>query len=77
MTYSTWKKIKTVSVALAFIGFFIILGAAGKSDYMDEIGQYYPFSNTLKVGLVGLLLMAPAFVVGMISERLVWEDDDE
>ena len=41
------------------IGFIIILGSAGKSDYMDEIGEYYSFGEMLKYCGMGLVLMIP------------------
>lgn len=77
MTCSVWKKIETISAILAFIGFIIMFGAAGNSDYMDEIGQYYPFSETVKLCVIGLLMCVPAVIVSKIEERWDLEDDSE
>ena len=51
MNYSKIAKV------LFIIGFFILVGAVGKADYMFELGKYYPISKTIKMCLVGLILM--------------------
>ncbi len=48
--------------AMAIVGFIIILGAVGTSDYMVECGVDYPLAKTTQTMLVGLLLMMPAII---------------
>lgn len=50
------------------IGFIIILGSAAKADYMDEIGEYYSFGETLKYCGIGLLFMLPYSVKSFLKE---------
>ena len=48
-----------IAGALVLIGFLIMAGGAGTSDYFCEIGEYYPISETIKTCVAGLLLMLP------------------
>ncbi len=48
--------------ALAVVGILTIIGGVGTSDYMVEIGQDYPSSETMKTLLMGALMVLPAIV---------------
>lgn len=63
---------KTARIITGFImvfGIVLILGAVGTSDYMTEIGQYYPLSETLKMVGVGILLMLPYWIIKAIDDN--------
>ena len=63
---------KTARIITGFImvfGIVLILGAVGTSDYMTEIGQYYPLSETLKTVGVGVLLMLPYWIIKVIDDN--------
>lgn len=63
---------KTARIITGFImafGIVLILGAVGTSDYMTEIGQYYPLSETLKMVGVGVLLMLPYWIIKVIDDN--------
>lgn len=63
---------KTARIITSFImvfGIVLILGAVGTSDYMTEIGQYYPLSETLKMVGVGVLLMLPYWIIKVIDDN--------
>ena len=53
------KIVRTIAGILAFIGFILMLGAIGKSDFADEIGEYIELKDFLPQMVVGLLLMLP------------------
>lgn len=53
---------KNIISILAGLGFIILMGAVGTSDYMTEAGIYYPFMNTVRLMVVGILLMVPAII---------------
>lgn len=38
------------------------------SIHMDEIGQYYPLTETLKTMGVGLILMVPYWIIRALDE---------
>lgn len=79
MNYS--KIIRTVAGLTAFAGFFLMVGTAGTSDYMDEIGAYYPFTEMLPQMLICLAMMIPAFFAFRdyeLEDEEDWEDwEDE
>lgn len=63
MTYF-WKFLKT---AMAVVGSLMVLGGAGTSDYyLMELGQPEPSGVWTKM-LIGLVLIAPAFISGCIQ----------
>ena len=53
------KVIKVIIGICAIVGVIMFMGAVGNMDYMVEIGQDYPFSETLKYIFISILLMAP------------------
>ena len=53
------KAIRTITGTLAFIGFILMMGAVGKSDFADEIGEYIELKDFIPQMVVGLLLMIP------------------
>lgn len=67
MTYL--KKLETVLAVMAFIGFFLLLGAAGTSDYMAEIGEYQPFKDLVLSIIPGLALLLPGGIYAVIKDR--------
>lgn len=65
------KGMKVARVIAGFVllfGIVLIVGAAGTSDYMDEIGQYYPLTETLKTIGIGILLMLPYWIIRAIDD---------
>jgi len=67
------KIIDKVSIALIPLGFFLMLGGVGNSDYADEIGVYCPLSDILIPCLIGAFMM----IAGThIQERWFAEDED-
>ena len=65
--------IKWVTSIMFFLGFFLVVGGIGTQDYADEIGVVYPISKTIKVCLIGFVMMIP-FV--WYSKTFVEEGDD-
>lgn len=53
------KAIRTTFGILAFIGFFLALGAIGASDLADEMGECLEIKDFLPQLLIGTLLMLP------------------
>lgn len=51
----------------AIIGVIIFIGAVGTSDYMDELGLYYPLIKVVKTFLVGVLMGVPALIREVIN----------
>ncbi len=54
---------------MAFIGFLLMLGAVGTSDYLTEIGEYQPFSDLVKSVIPGLVLIMPGGIYAVIKDR--------
>lgn len=55
-----------------------MLGTVGTSDYMIEIGQYYPLSAMLPQMIIGLVMMfAGGFVIQWLEENFEQEGSDE
>lgn len=54
---------KKVFCVMAFIGFFVLLGAVGTCDYMAETYQDYPLRYTVYQLLIGFALMLPAYIL--------------
>ena len=63
------KTARIITGFLMVFGIVLILGAVGTSDYMTEIGQYYPLSETLKMVGVGVLLMLPYWIIKVIDDN--------
>lgn len=70
MNYS--KVRLTLAGIIGIAGFFTIMGATGRSDYMTAIGEFYPlWKTTVQMG-IGLLMM------GWSALQLKdWDDEDE
>lgn len=62
------KVARVIAGFVLLFGIVLIVGAVGTSDYMDEIGQYYPLTETLKTMGVGLILMVPYWVIRALDE---------
>jgi hypothetical protein len=63
------KTARNITGFIMVFGIVLILGAVGTSDYMTEIGQYYPLSETLKMVGVGVLLMLPYWIIKVIDDN--------
>ena len=61
------KIINFCITASVFCGIFAIIGAVGTMDYMSEIGQYYPLTETFKSVAIGVALFVPAIVRRIIN----------
>lgn len=67
------KAIKTVAGLTAFAGFFLMVGSANTSDYMDAIGAYYPITAMIPQMLLGMAM----FAGGVLTVRKCDPDVDE
>ena len=56
--------INTVITGSAVIGTFLIIGAAGNSDCIAD----YPISSTIKMVVIGMILIVPAVIRGVLHE---------
>ena len=58
------RYLKKLSKLICLIGFIIIIGTIGNSDFQESIRHYYPFGECLKRIFIGMLLMLPqAYIV--------------
>ena len=62
------KVARVIAGFVLLFGIVLIVGAVGTSEYMDEIGQYYPLTETLKTMGVGLILMVPYWIIRALDE---------
>ena len=62
------KAARIIAGFVLLFGIVLIVGAVGTSDYMAEIGQYYPLVETLKTMGVGLILMVPYWIIRALDE---------
>jgi hypothetical protein len=62
------KVARVIAGFVLLFGIVLIVGAVGTSDYMDEIGQYYPLTETLKTMGLGVLLMIPYWIIRAIDD---------
>jgi uncharacterized membrane protein len=62
------KVARIIAGFILIFGVVLIVGAVGTSDYMDEIGQYYPLTETMKTMGVGLILMVPYWIIRAIDD---------
>ena len=79
MSYS--KRTRTVAAIIGIAGFFLMMGGAGKSDLMTELGIYYPLWKTaLQMG-IGVAMMGISAIVFKdydLEDDEDWEDwEDE
>lgn len=64
MNYS--KVIKRTAEIMGFIGFFLLLGTAGTSDYMNELGVCHSFTELIPRIVIGLaMVIVSSFVVNV------------
>jgi len=59
------KIVKTIIEIMALVGFFLLLGSVGASDYADEIGVYFDFSTVTPHIIIGILLLIPGIIYGI------------
>jgi uncharacterized membrane protein YdbT with pleckstrin-like domain len=72
------KAVEIITGIMAFVGFFLLVGAVGTSDYMDEIGQYCSFAQLVPQMVIGILMMFPfAGVEKYIDEHYRKDDENE
>lgn len=62
------KVARVIAGFVLLFGIVLIVGAVGTLDYMDEIGQYYPLTETLKTMGLGVLLMLPYWIIRAIDD---------
>lgn len=69
------KLCKFIAGLIALVGFFLMVCAVGTSDYMDVVGECYPFTKMLPTAVIGLVLM----VSGVLGYKYLndgWYDED-
>jgi len=67
MNYS--KILNWIFGIMAFIGFILIIGAVGASDYAVEMGIYEPITAHMKEIVIGIVMMTPGIIYLKIVER--------
>ena len=65
------KVMSTVSGMMMGLGFLLMVGIAGRSDYATEVGENLPWYDGWQFLLIGLLLMGLSCIIG----NLVNEED--
>ena len=55
--------LKKIFEVMAIIGFFLVVGGAGRSDLADELHQYISMKDFLPQMIIGLLMMVPFGIV--------------
>lgn len=70
------KIVKIITGTIAVLGFFVVIGAVGACDYMDEIGQHYNFADYIPQMIIGLLMIFQMFVINKCLFRKKGESDD-
>jgi hypothetical protein len=53
---------------MAFIGFFLIIGAVGASDFAVEMHIYEPITAHMKEMVIGVILIIPGIIYLKIVE---------
>lgn len=53
---------------MAFIGFFLIIGAVGASDFAIEMHIYEPITAHMKEMVIGVILIIPGIIYLKIVE---------
>ena len=53
------KIIRVITAILFFVGFFLIMGSAGNTDYADAVHEPISESEYIPQILIGVLLMLP------------------
>lgn len=56
-----------VFIVLAVVGFVIVMGGIGTMDFMVESGVDYPLINSIKTVGIGMLMMIPSGVKGIVE----------
>jgi hypothetical protein len=67
MNYS--KILNWIFGITAFIGFILIIGAVGASDYAVEMHIYEAITAHMKEMVIGVILMMPGIIYLEIIER--------
>lgn len=67
MNYS--KILNWIFGIMVFIGFVLIIGAVGASDYAVEMHIYEPITAHMKEMVIGIVLMMPGIIYLEIIER--------
>ena len=57
------KVIAIMSLILAFLGLFLVIGTVGGVDYADEIGEQIAVKDFLPQIVVGIVMMIPAMIL--------------
>lgn len=67
MNYS--NILKNLLYACTFMGFLVLVGTVGTSDYYTELGINYPLSEEIPNYIFAALLMAPGLIVYFKGNR--------
>ena len=67
MNYS--KILNWIFGITAFIGFILIIGAVGASDYAVEMHIYEPLTAHLKEYIIGAILIIPGIIITERSDE--------
>lgn len=57
------RYLKKVIKLMGIVGFMVILGAVGHSDYQNAIGEYVSFNELFLTIFTGIALMTPAITM--------------
>lgn len=54
--------VNRIITILACVGILFLIGSAGNVDYATEIGECYSLIDSIKLILVGIILLLPAIL---------------
>lgn len=63
------RYLKNLIKIMGFVGVIIMIWAVCRSDYMDEIGEYYSFADFFKTMLAGMALLTPSTIMLMCGDK--------
>lgn len=63
------KAISGVSGLMLFLGFFLLIGTAGSSDYAEEMGEVWNWKEHIPYAVVGIVMMVVGSLILNYLER--------
>ncbi len=69
------KTAEVVATIMIFVGFFLLVGTAGASDYADEIGEVFSYSKYIPYIVSGFVLIFSGLGIVKYLESKGWYED--
>lgn len=63
------RYLKKLIKLMGVVGFMVILGAVGHSDYQNAIGEYVSFNELFLTILTGVALLMPSITMLICGDR--------